>query len=128
MIDIILITAIFAFAIAFILGNTLGFFGQVFAVPLNPIVQKIRDALPGANCGACGFPGCENYAEAVAAGNAAVTACTVGGKSVIEKVSAITGVKGGEDAFAWWADFVFGVFVVHALFEGEVFGGGHGLG
>ena len=90
-----LTTAACAAAIAFILGILLGFFKEIFAVPVDPLVEEIRAALPGANCGACGFPGCENYALSIVAGNAGITACTVGGPSVAEKLGAITGQSGG---------------------------------
>ncbi|MCL2128209.1 MAG: ferredoxin, partial [Treponema sp.] len=68
--SVILITAVFALVLAFVLGSALGFFKDFFAVPEDPLVENIRAALPGANCGACGYPGCGNYAAAVAAGNA----------------------------------------------------------
>jgi Na+-translocating ferredoxin:NAD+ oxidoreductase RNF subunit RnfB len=94
--SIILLTAIFAVTLAFILGLTLGFFNDFFAVPEDPTVTAIRDVLPGANCGACGFPGCEGFAIEVAAGTVKANACTVGGASVVEQIAAITGVDGGE--------------------------------
>jgi len=92
---IVVITAVFALAIAFVLGTALGFFKDFFAVPQDPLVGKIREALPGANCGACGFPGCENYAVAIAAGNAGISSCSVGGSALVEKLTLITG-KAGE--------------------------------
>jgi electron transport complex protein RnfB len=36
-----------------------------FKVPVNPAVEAVRAELPSANCGACGFAGCQTYAEAV---------------------------------------------------------------
>jgi Na+-translocating ferredoxin:NAD+ oxidoreductase RNF subunit RnfB len=93
--SIILITALFAAALAFVLGITLGFFKDFFAVPEDPLTGLIRDVLPGANCGACGFPGCDNYAAAVAAGEAQSNACTVGGSSTAKKIAAITGKDAG---------------------------------
>ncbi|GHV94297.1 ferredoxin [Spirochaetia bacterium] len=92
---IVLITAAFALILAFVLGTALGFFREFFAVPQDPLVGRIREVLPGANCGACGFPGCDNYAAAIAAGNAGVSACSVGGPLVAEKIAAITGIAGG---------------------------------
>ena len=92
--SIILSTAAFAAALAFILGTALGFFREVFAVPVDPLAEKIRAALPGANCGACGFPGCENYALTIAAGNAGISSCTVGGPAVAAKLAEITGQSG----------------------------------
>jgi Na+-translocating ferredoxin:NAD+ oxidoreductase RNF subunit RnfB len=92
---IVLITALVALAIAFVLGTALGFFKDFFAVPQDPLAASIREALPGANCGACGFPGCENYAIAIASGNAGISSCSVGGPSLVEKLAQITG-KAGE--------------------------------
>jgi Na+-translocating ferredoxin:NAD+ oxidoreductase RNF subunit RnfB len=92
---IIITTAVFALVLAFALGTALGFFKEFFAVPQNPLIGKIREALPGANCGACGFPGCDNYAEAVASGSAGVSSCTVGGAAAAEKIAALMGVSGG---------------------------------
>jgi Na+-translocating ferredoxin:NAD+ oxidoreductase RNF subunit RnfB len=94
--SIILITAIFASALTFTLGVTLGFFSDFFAVAEDPVVTGIRNVLPGANCGACGYPGCDNFATEVAAGNAPANACTIGGPSVVKNIAAITGVDGGE--------------------------------
>jgi Na+-translocating ferredoxin:NAD+ oxidoreductase RNF subunit RnfB len=91
--SIVLITAIFALILAFVLGTALGFFGEFFAVPQNPLAGQIREVLPGANCGACGFPGCDNYAAAIASGGAGISSCTVGGAAVAEKLSAIMGVS-----------------------------------
>jgi Na+-translocating ferredoxin:NAD+ oxidoreductase RNF subunit RnfB len=91
---IVLITAAVALAIAFVLGTALGFFRDFFAVPQDPLAANIREALPGANCGACGFPGCENYAIAIAAGNAGISSCSVGGPSLVEKLAQITGKTG----------------------------------
>ena len=94
--SIILITALFAAAVAFILGTMLGFFKQLFHVAEDPLTAQINDALPGANCGACGYPGCENYAAAVASGKAQANACTVGGQATAAKIAAITGGEAGE--------------------------------
>ncbi|GHV50806.1 ferredoxin [Spirochaetia bacterium] len=92
--NIVLITAIFAAVLAFILGAALGFFKKVFAVPEDPLAGQLRECLPGANCGACGFPGCDAYAAAIAAGNAGISSCSVGGAATAEKLSAIMGVSG----------------------------------
>jgi Na+-translocating ferredoxin:NAD+ oxidoreductase RNF subunit RnfB len=90
---IIILTAVFAALLAFVLGTALGFFREFFAVPEDPLKGRIREALPGANCGACGFPGCDGYASAVASGQAEINGCTVGGKETAEKLSAIMGVN-----------------------------------
>lgn len=88
---IILTTALFALALAFVLGFTLGFFKKIFAVQQDPLVGQVRDCLPGANCGGCGFPGCDGYAVAVASHSADINKCPVGGKAVAEKLAALMG-------------------------------------
>jgi Na+-translocating ferredoxin:NAD+ oxidoreductase RNF subunit RnfB len=88
---IIAITALFAAALAFVLGTALGVFREFFAVEQDPLIDRIREILPGANCGACGYPGCDGYAAAAASGAAPANCCTVGGAAVAEKISALTG-------------------------------------
>jgi Na+-translocating ferredoxin:NAD+ oxidoreductase RNF subunit RnfB len=77
--------------LAFVLGTALGFFREFFAVPQDPLAAQIREALPGANCGACGYPGCDGYAAAVAAKQTGITGCTVGGSAVAEKLAVLVG-------------------------------------
>jgi RnfABCDGE-type electron transport complex B subunit len=89
--SIVLITALFALALAFALGLALGFFKQFFAVEEDPLKIQIRSLLPGANCGACGFPGCDGYAGALATGAAGINACPVGGQAVAEQLAALVG-------------------------------------
>lgn len=74
-------------------GLLLGYASKKFAVPVNEKVPLIRDCLPGANCGGCGYAGCDAYAEAVANGNAAPNCCSVGGAAVAEKVGNVLGIK-----------------------------------
>jgi len=61
--------ALWGLAVFTVLGIVFGFALAVaamrFAVPVNPLVEQVRSALPSANCGACGFAGCQVYAEAV---------------------------------------------------------------
>ena len=47
------------------------------AVESDPRIDEIEGLLPGANCGACGFPGCRGLAEAIVGGSAPVNACPV---------------------------------------------------
>lgn len=77
-------------------GVLLGFASKAFAVETNPKADEIRGILPGANCGACGYPGCDGCANAIAEGKAPVNACVVGGNSVAEKVAKIMGADAVE--------------------------------
>ncbi|HKK01145.1 MAG TPA: RnfABCDGE type electron transport complex subunit B [Desulfuromonadales bacterium] len=71
----------------------LGVAARKFAVESDPRETAILDVLSGANCGACGYPGCAAYAKAVASGEAATTLCTPGGVSTLEKLAHIMGVE-----------------------------------
>ncbi|MBN2355471.1 Fe-S cluster domain-containing protein, partial [candidate division KSB1 bacterium] len=75
-------------------GSGLAFASKKLAVEVDPKVEEILAILPGANCGACGQPGCAAYAEAVAAGRVPPNKCTPGGKDVAEKISYIMGLTG----------------------------------
>ena len=66
---------------------------KFMAVPVDETAVKIRECLPGANCGGCGFPGCGGCAGAIVAGTAPVNACPVGGAAAAEKIGAIMGVE-----------------------------------
>lgn len=87
---------------AIVLGGLAVFFGIVltyaskkFVVEVNPKVAEVREVLPGANCGGCGYAGCDACAEAIGTGKAPVSACPVGGAAVAAKVAAIMGVEVG---------------------------------
>jgi len=78
-----------------IFGSGLAVASKVFAVEVDPKVEQIKEALPGANCGACGYPGCDAFANGVAAGEAPANGCPVGGASSAEKIGEIMGVSAG---------------------------------
>lgn len=75
------------------LGLGLSLASKVFHVEVDKRVAKVREVLPGANCGACGFVGCDAFAEAIVDGSAEVNACPVGGQSLTEKLAEIMGVE-----------------------------------
>ena len=54
--------------LAIVMAFVLGWANRVFHVVVDPKVEEINNALPQANCGACGYVGCSEYAEAVARG------------------------------------------------------------
>ena len=67
---------------------------KIFFVPVDETVANIRAELPGANCGACGFAGCDDYAAAVGKDPSIGTAkCPVGGAEVAAKIASILGVE-----------------------------------
>lgn len=58
---------------------------------MNPLAQRIDAALPQTQCTRCGQPDCAAYAQAVAAGQAAINQCPPGGEEGIARLAAITG-------------------------------------
>lgn len=82
-------------AVGIILGLLLGVAAKKFEVEVDEKEIQVREALPGNNCGGCGFPGCDGLAHAIAAGEAPVNGCPVGGAPVGEKIAAIMGVEAG---------------------------------
>ena len=79
-------TILWAVLILALLGLGLGF-GLAIAskylhVDIDTRIEDIIKILPNANCGACGFPGCAGYAEAIVEGKAEnLSQCKPGLKS-----------------------------------------------
>lgn len=89
----ILAAAVILGGLGLLFGIVLTVTSKVFAVPSNPKRDAVRDALPGANCGACGYPGCDGLADAIVEGKAAINMCPVGGASVTDNIAQIMGVE-----------------------------------
>lgn len=62
-----------------------------FHVDVDERVESVLEALPGANCGACGNPSCFGAAEAIASGKQPVSACVAGGQDVADAVAGVMG-------------------------------------
>ncbi|MDY0168013.1 MAG: RnfABCDGE type electron transport complex subunit B [Thermoguttaceae bacterium] len=82
------ILAVLAVGVAYVLGWA----NRTFHVAVDPKVEAALDVLPNANCGACGFVGCSEYAEAIARGDAEVTLCAPGGAGCAQRLAEILGV------------------------------------
>ena len=76
-------------------GVFLGFASKAFAVAVDEKQVKIREVLPGANCGACGYTGCDALAAAIAKGEAPAGACVVGQEPVANQIAEIIGGLAG---------------------------------
>lgn len=74
-------------------GIILGVAAKKFAVPVDDTVENVKEYLPGANCGGCGFPGCDAMAKSIASGESGVNACPV---CSTEQVAAIAKIMGLE--------------------------------
>lgn len=87
----ILIPVLIVAALGLIAGAGLSLASKYMAVPVDERQEKIREALPGANCGACGYSGCDGYAEAIAKGEAQPDKCAPGGQTTLDALSEILG-------------------------------------
>ncbi len=76
-----------------IVGIGLALASKIFYVWVDPKIEAIDDALPGANCGGCGLPGCSANAEAIVAGKSSASSCVAGGPEIAAEIAAIMGVK-----------------------------------
>lgn len=80
--------------IGLIAGLILAAAAKFMAVPVDERFNQLRAALPGANCGACGYAGCDAYANAfLEKEGVATNLCTPGGASVAMELSTILGVE-----------------------------------
>jgi Na+-translocating ferredoxin:NAD+ oxidoreductase RNF subunit RnfB len=94
--DILIATAIVA-GIGLLCAIMLVLAAKFFAVPQNKKFNDIRECLPGANCGACGYTGCDGYAKALADDDSIKTnLCIPGADAVAKQIAEILG-KEAED-------------------------------
>lgn len=76
-----------------VIGVVLAAASKIFYVYVDPKILAVEDALPGANCGGCGLPGCSANAEAIVAGKAAPNSCVAAGSDVADMIAGILGVS-----------------------------------
>ena len=83
-------------ALGLICGSILAIASRFMYVKIDERVIAIATALPGANCGACGYPGCSGYAAALVSDDGVkANLCTPGGAEVLAKISGILGIEAG---------------------------------
>lgn len=73
-------------SLALLLGLLITLVLKFFEVKKDPLVEELIEILPGANCGACGFPGCEQFATEVAKKRDPSLMCPVGKQEVADKI------------------------------------------
>jgi electron transport complex protein RnfB len=75
-------------------GFVLAFAAKKFAVKIDPRVEEVNELLAHAHCGACGFAGCEQYAEAVVNDpGVSPSLCIPAGERAARKIAELTGKK-----------------------------------
>lgn len=94
--NVILTAVIFLGIIALLASVVLYLCSKKFAVKEDPRLPAVLDALPGANCGGCGYPGCSGMADALIkganAGSIDGLLCPVGGQECMAKVADLLGM------------------------------------
>lgn len=87
-------TLVFLAGVGTVFGSGLAIAAKRFAVQIDPRVEQVKDVLAHAHCGACGYAGCEQYAEAVVKNpDVAPNLCVPAGAKGAEAVALITGKK-----------------------------------
>ena len=90
----ILIPVLVLTGIALLFAILLTFANTFFGVKEDETAVAIRECLPGANCGACGYSGCDGYAKALADKSTEETnLCVPGGDGVASEIANILGVE-----------------------------------
>ena len=79
-----------------LLGVGLAYASRLLAVKRDKRLQTLEEALPGLNCGACGFAGCAGYAEAINGAEADLDLCKPGGGETLKDLGEIVGKEVGE--------------------------------
>ena len=88
-----LTAALIMASLATVFGLGLAIAAKVFAVVVDPRIEQVADELPGANCSACGLPGCAALAEAIVAGKAPPDGCPVATAEAVARISKIMGIE-----------------------------------
>lgn len=79
-----------------IFGILLSIASVIFAVKKDERIDLIEEALPGANCGACGCAGCSAYAAEIVSNGAPMNLCSVGKAPVAKRIGEIMGRDAGK--------------------------------
>ncbi|HKL98962.1 MAG TPA: RnfABCDGE type electron transport complex subunit B [Mobilitalea sp.] len=89
---VLIATAVVAI-VGLLIGLFLGFASKTFAVKVDEKESKVRELLPGANCGGCGYAGCDACAKAIAEGEAKVTVCPVANSEAHQAIAEVMGTS-----------------------------------
>ena len=88
----VMISVLVLLGLGLVTATVLAVASRVFHVEEDPRVQAVLEALPGANCGGCGYAGCEGYATAVATDpTVPANRCCAGGAETSIAVGELTG-------------------------------------
>ncbi|MBO5866437.1 MAG: hypothetical protein J6Q55_00085, partial [Clostridia bacterium] len=90
--SLVIVVAIMA-AVAIVLGFCIMLISHLCRINEDPRIAEVEGFLAGANCGACGYAGCADFAKAIVAGTADMSACNVTSAAGKAEISNIMGVS-----------------------------------
>ncbi len=91
----ILIATIVVTILGLAVGIALVLTEKKFHVEVDERVDRVRALLPGNNCGACGYAGCDAVAAVIVSRDAPVYACPVCSNEAVAAIGKIMGVEAG---------------------------------
>ncbi len=93
----ILWSVLILFGLAAVFGVLLAICGKKFAVEEDERIGQVREKLSGANCGGCGYAGCDAFAKAIVEGKADINACAATSAENKKAIGEIMGVSVSAD-------------------------------
>ena len=96
MFNSIIVPVISLGSVALALGLIIVFISKKFYVKEDPLVGTVHELLPGVNCGACGYPGCEAFAKELVKTRDSSMSCPPGGAALSEQLGYALGMKMAE--------------------------------
>lgn len=97
MMEALLWAAVFMAGLGLLLGLVLALASKRLAVQEDPRIDEVEERLPHANCGACGYPGCRPFAEALVAGKEPPSKCTVSSAEGVADIAEFLGIDAGAE-------------------------------
>lgn len=88
----VFIPALILLVLAMLFAIALAYLGKKLAVSRDERIDQVRDCLSGANCGACGYAGCDGFATALVEGKAELSSCNATSKEKKEEIAEILGL------------------------------------
>lgn len=88
----VFIPALILLVLAMLFAIALAYLGKKLAVSRDERIDQVKDCLSGANCGACGYAGCDGFATALVEGKAELSSCNATSKEKKEEIAEILGL------------------------------------
>ena len=89
----VFIPALILLVLAMLFAIALAYLGKKLAVSRDERIDRVKDCLSGANCGACGYTGCDGYAKALLEPGTKTNLCVPGADAVAAQIAALLGVE-----------------------------------